>query len=251
MAGENGGKRRSGNSGMYTAVAVATVLLTVLMGVSIFFKVNEVTVEGNVRYTAEEIIEASGIELGDSIFLLRGSRTALKIRRELPYADEIQIRFKYPDKVIVQLTESVPLAAAEFEGAWWLMDKKARVLEKTDASGAADAITLQGMELDQVAVGRTLTLKETGTVKLRCLQDVLTALQDAGIYESVTTLDMTNISKIRFGYKKHTVVLGRDEKLDIKMAILLAFFEKCGDEGTGILDISSAEELKNVPPKDV
>ena len=61
-------KRRRGRfSGLYKVLSILLVAAAVVLACVVFFRVNSVEVEGNVRYTAEDIIEASGIQIGDNL----------------------------------------------------------------------------------------------------------------------------------------------------------------------------------------
>ena len=64
-------RRRRGSLG--PLLRVLSVLLTavaVVAALTLFFKVDQVVVSGNSRYSAEEIIEVSGVEQGDNLILM-------------------------------------------------------------------------------------------------------------------------------------------------------------------------------------
>ena len=44
------------------------VIVLILLAMSIFFTVTDIEVEGNARYTDEEIILASGLEKGENLY---------------------------------------------------------------------------------------------------------------------------------------------------------------------------------------
>ena len=64
---------------MQIFIAVFLILLTAAIGAGIFFKVTEIEVVGATEYTSKEIIDISGIELGDSLFLINASRAGAAI----------------------------------------------------------------------------------------------------------------------------------------------------------------------------
>ena len=73
-------KRRRGRfSGLYKVLSILLVAAAVVLACVVFFRVNSVEVEGNVRYTAEDIIEASGIQTGDNLIGLSRSRVSAAI----------------------------------------------------------------------------------------------------------------------------------------------------------------------------
>jgi hypothetical protein len=73
-------RRRRKRGGLYAPVAFLLMALAIIFGLSVFFRVSEVTVTGQVVYTADEIIAASGIELGGNLFFVDDSKAAISIR---------------------------------------------------------------------------------------------------------------------------------------------------------------------------
>ena len=57
-------RRRGRFGGLYKALSVLMITAAIIVACVVFFRVNAIQVEGNVRYTPEEIIDASGIEWG-------------------------------------------------------------------------------------------------------------------------------------------------------------------------------------------
>ena len=70
-------------------LSILLVVAAVIMACVVFFRVNTVEVTGNLRYTTEEIIEASGIQTGDNLIILSGSRVSAAIRARLPYVEAV------------------------------------------------------------------------------------------------------------------------------------------------------------------
>ncbi|MDE6591073.1 MAG: FtsQ-type POTRA domain-containing protein, partial [Oscillospiraceae bacterium] len=85
-------RRRGRFSGLYKALSVLIVAAAVVLACVVFFRVNSVEVTGNVRYTTEEIIEASGITTGDNLVALSRSRVSAAICTQLPYVENVSIR---------------------------------------------------------------------------------------------------------------------------------------------------------------
>ena len=78
-------KRRRGRfGGLYKVLSILLVAAAIITACVVFFRVNTIEVAGNVRYTAEEIIEASGVKMGDNLIAMSGSRVSAAIRTQLP-----------------------------------------------------------------------------------------------------------------------------------------------------------------------
>ncbi|NLB30007.1 MAG: FtsQ-type POTRA domain-containing protein, partial [Clostridiales bacterium] len=116
----NGGYRRG--AAIYTPVAAFLVLFIIIFGVSVFFRVTGIEVTGSARYTADEIIAASGVELGDNLFLLNSDAAARKITAAMPYISDFRIDRKIPGTAVLAVTESAPFAAVQSGGDYWKVD---------------------------------------------------------------------------------------------------------------------------------
>ena len=64
-------RRRRGNFGfLYKLLSVLVICGAVVTALTLFFRVDTIRVTGTERYTEDEVIGASGIQLGDNLFLL-------------------------------------------------------------------------------------------------------------------------------------------------------------------------------------
>ncbi|MGM9521736.1 MAG: cell division protein FtsQ/DivIB [Oscillospiraceae bacterium] len=249
MAAGGGRKRRKrgGGRALYVTLITALIIFAVITGMGVFFKISVINVTGVSMYDDEQVIEASGIEQGDSIFFIRESASAIKIKKALPYADEVRIVRSLPDTVTIEVTESYPLACVSSGGSWWIIDKNAKVLEETNTSGVSGLIVLKGVTPIMPSVGGTLALGEGQSVKLAYLKAVLSAILSSEMQDNVTWLDMTNISSIRFDYKNLEINVGKGEGLEDKFWLLEKFFEENGEDRSGTVDLSVENEAHYIP----
>ncbi len=108
---------------LWKLLTTAAVAAALVLGLTIFFKVQNVNVTGNEKYTAETIFAASGIEKGENLLTFGKSRAAGRILAELPYVSQVQIGIKLPNTVNIDIVElEVSYAVRASDGAWWLMD---------------------------------------------------------------------------------------------------------------------------------
>ena len=70
---------------------VAAVVLAIVLGMSIFFKVENVQVSGTKKYSAWEVSEASGIEMGSNLLTISRAQIGGSIISNLPYVDTVRV----------------------------------------------------------------------------------------------------------------------------------------------------------------
>ncbi|MCD7916978.1 MAG: FtsQ-type POTRA domain-containing protein, partial [Clostridiales bacterium] len=136
-------KRKNGGNlnGLYLAISVVLILAVILGGSIVFFKINTIQVEGNVHYTEEEIVSASGVNLGDNLLLTRDTTVVARLLTQLPYVSSVTLSHKLPDTLVITVAESDAQAAIyDGNGSWWLMDSSGKLLEllASDTGSAAE-----------------------------------------------------------------------------------------------------------------
>lgn len=241
---------------LHLATAVAVVLALVL-GMAIFFKVKAVRISGADKYTVWEIREASGIQDGDNLMTLNKAKIAAKIRTEKPYVDEVRISITLPDTVNIQVKErSVFYCVQATDETWWLMGADAKVIEKiTDAdtknhtkivgvriAGPKAGHTAVAEEIEQEETlpdGETVPVTVYGSEKLQAATAVLSELERNSILGVMTSLDVTDIHDIEMWRgDRFRVQVGDTTRLGEKILALKAYFQQYGEKTSVVLDIS-------------
>lgn len=199
---KRGRRRNRGRFGLlYKLLSTLLILAAILTGCVVFFRANEIVVTGQQRYTAEEIIIATGVEQGENLFRLDKAAIVRQVTTQLPYIDTISIHRKFPDTLLITVTESQPVAAVECDGSWWLMDARCKLLEQGDASLATGRAILLGLNPLSPAVGTSLAVDTEEEKKLSALKELLGALSERDLTGHITEfIDLTSESDIRFGY---------------------------------------------------
>ena len=128
---------------------------------SIFFKVGRIAISGTEKYTPEAVLEASGIQRGESLLGLSRNKKANNILSALPYVKEVQIGIKLPDTVNISIVElAVTYAVEDTEGRWWLMDSGCKLVEGVSQAEAQNHTQVVGLVIADPQVGSLITPME-------------------------------------------------------------------------------------------
>ncbi len=244
----NGQRRRRGRfGGLYKLLSFLIIFTAILIGCVAFFRVNEIKVIGNSRYSAQEIIAASGVEIGDNLFLVNRPQTANSIMKRLPYVEAATPVHVLPDTVELRITESTAVAAVEAEGSWWLMNAGGKLLEQGDRALSNGHPVVLGFAPEAPAVGVRMAAAIEEQSRLDGLKGLLTALDSRGMAENVTQfIDLTAANVIRFDYGEDlTVVVPMSGDFDRRVFSLqrvLETFRQRGERVTGTLDLTYGDE---------
>ena len=210
-------RRRGRFSGLYKVLSVLLVVAAVVLACVVFFRVNDLEVTGNVRYTAEEIIEASGIEIGDNLVALSRSRVSAAICTKLPYVENVNIKKVLPDGVVLKVSERVAAASVETAEGRWLISAQGKMLEKD--SGGIRAMVINGLTAVGPYPGGMIQVDEEEKLTLSYVEELLTQLESHSWLEQCTALDCTAVTSMMLDYGIYQVKLPRGGDYDYYLSL--------------------------------
>ena len=238
-------------------ITVTAVVLAIVMGLSVFFKVETITVTGADTYSAWAVREASGISEGDKLLTFSKIRAASQIMANLPYVKGVRIGIKLPDTVNIMIEEeSVVYAIKSSDGQWWMMDSDGRVVEQANNAKAATATQVLGVTLEAPTVnekgvatemtpsetnelGELIPVTTTGAQRLTAALQILKALENNDIVGEAASVDVTSTEDIILWYgTRYQVNLGDTSRLDYKVDCMNDAILQMSDYQSGVLDIS-------------
>ena len=238
--------------------SIVAVVLAVLFGISIFFKVDKVTVAGTEKYSQWEVYEASGIQEGENLLTLSRSRYCSNIRTALPYVESVRIGIKLPGTVKIEITElDVVYAVEEDTGSWWLLRADGGVVEQITAAETAQYTKITGVQITGAAVGQqaraaTPEAQETlpdGTPapvvqdtarQLEIAVSILQSLETNSLIGDMASIDVTETDNIVLWYgERFQIELGDSTQLSKKLSLVHTAIEsQMKTYDSGVLDVS-------------
>ena len=236
---------------------VVAVVLAMVMGLSVFFKVENITVSGAEVYSEWAVKEASGLVGGENLLTFSHARSAALIKANLPYVDTVRFGIKLPDTVNIIIEEDdVVYAIKDQDQAWWLINSDGRVVEMGNSSKASNHTQVLGVMIqdpvpDETAVpvefttsetdasGEMIPITVTNAQRLTAALQILKALEANDIVGSAASVDVTRTEDIILWYgSRYQVNLGNSARLDYKIACMNDAILQMSDYQSGILDIS-------------
>ena len=229
-------RRRRSRRGRVIQVIVAAIIL--VFGFSIFFRVGQIEITGESRYTHDEIIAAAQLEHGRQLFLLDLEEIERGIWTSLPHAGEVEVRRRFPNRVEIVVEDTSAIAAIAVEQSYLIIDQHAKVLARgADRSGLIVLTGLYGPFLSQV--GETLTLGEQDRGKVAYLQELLPLLRGNGLTERVQSIDMNRVENPQMYYGgRLTIQLGSSRALDHNMQMLVGILHELEEFEQGMIDLN-------------
>ena len=240
---------------------VAAVVVAILLGLTIFFKVvspleGGVKVSGTVKYDPYDIVMASGISEKDNLITLNKNRISARILAEFPYIATVQIEKQLPDTVVIQITElEVVYAVQDQDSNWWLMSAGGKLVESCSEAIAKSHTKITGFllaspEAGQQAVayeppqepdaeGNTVPVTVYARERLEATLAILQNLEREGFVGTMASVDVSNIMDIRMWYgNRFEMLVGDAQNLPKKINALSQALDLKEDYETGVLDAS-------------
>lgn len=238
-------------------LTVLAVVLALVMGLSVFFKVKAVTVSGADVYSAWTIREASGISEGDNLLTFSRARASGQILAKLPYVKSARIGIKLPDTVNIEIEEeNVVYSIQADDGVWWLITSGGKVVEQTSAGNAENYTQILGVIIappqpgeiarakEEIPAstdesGETIPLSVTDVQRLSAALEILVELENNDIVGQAASVDVTRLDDIILWYgTQYQANLGGTNDMAYKIATMNDTILQLSDYQTGILDLS-------------
>lgn len=239
---------------LYLATVIA-VVLAVLFGMSIFFKVATVTVAGNEKYSAWDIRQASGIQDGENLLSISEPKLSSNIRSKLPYIDKVRVGIKLPDTVKIEVVElDVVYAVEATDGSWWLMRSDGALVEKTNDADAGQHTKILGVRITEPEVGKqavaaqpqqtgedgeTVPVAVLASEQLQTAVSIAQFLEGSGVIGEAASINVEDMGNLELWYgERYQVTLGDTMEMGYKIRSMKSVIDQMGDYQSGILDVS-------------
>lgn len=217
-------------------VAVTVVLLLML----VFFRVDRFEVTGAVRYTTEEVADASGVTVGDVLMGVSKTRAASRILTKLPYVEQVVVTKLLPGTIRFEVVEDTAAAVVTSEfGAGWLINDSGKLLERMDevTETAYPVITGTALLLPTAGSEADYDDAEKGKMAMK----VLSSLEVLGLTGYVQEICVEDLENVTVTYQERLEVqLGDGSDLDYKLQYMTQAAAQLGTADRGVLDLSFA-----------
>lgn len=235
---------------LLTVVAVA---VAVMVGVSVFFKVDTVCVTGASKYTPQTVVEASKIEAGDSLLFFGRSEAAKNIKSQLPYVGTVRFEVELPGTVNIIIEEkTVTYAIEDTEGTWWRVTSDGVVVEKIKKN-ASKGTTVTGVTLETPKVGELAVAAEvagseepitaTQAERLELAIEIFVQLELVGLFEDVTDINVSDLYTLQLSCgEDYLIELGDQKDLDTKILLIKSIFAEPDVPSSGAFELVLEDE---------
>lgn len=190
------GKFRRALHALGRAVLLLLLTAAAIVMMTIFFKVNTISVEGAEKYSAEEITNALDISKGDNLYLWNKMKVQEHLLEKLPYLDSVRIRRHLPDALVLTVTECRAAAAVKAEdGSYYYISSTGKILEQSTSDGGLAVVT--GLEGAQMQTGEEIAPQTDAAVS--AYLEIMQALSEQQMADDLQFINLQELTDVRIG----------------------------------------------------
>ena len=195
-------------------------------------------------YTEDEIVSALNIEKNSNLFAFSTAEKTKELQAQFPYLDKVEVTVQMPATVVVRLTPATERFTCMYSGGWMVLSAALRIL-RLEVSQPEGMILLNAKLPDNFnpAIGQQVipetynsllahtessaesdSIDATPESAQPTVTDIVTQLwqllQDDGLLDGLTALDISDTSQLSFTYQGRVdVLLGNSSSLDYKLRL--------------------------------
>lgn len=193
-------RRRKGRfSFLLKLLCFVLIIAAVIGAVTLFFKAEVIAVEGNRKYTEQEVIEAAGLHLGDNLYLMNKYDHAQAIFRNLPYVESASINRKLPDTLVIEVKECAAAVSVPAADGAWLVSLNGKILERTSALPES-CVQVTGCVLAEPEISGEAVFEGDNDYKMTALRSLLRSAEEKRMRDKIETVDLGDDTCLQFTY---------------------------------------------------
>ncbi len=216
--------RRKVRDGLISVGLIVAVLVVMLVVVyRLLFVISDIRVEGNLSYTTEELLAASGVMEGDNLYSFSSKDVGEIISLRCPNVSYVDVERTPPGTIEFIVEEEKGVFYAGFYGEYRLMSKSLRVLDSVSLEDAKrkECVKLILPDIYRATAGKCLefsAVKDDGYI-----YDTCDNLLESDLMERAGSLDLSDRFNIVLTVDgKYRIKLGDSKSMDVKLRIASA-----------------------------
>lgn len=205
----------------------------VALSLTVLFPISNLQFTGSEIYSAEQIADVSGIDIGDNLFNISKRDTLNKLKAKLPYIESVEFERTLPDTLKVTVTDAQKYACYQVDNMFYTVSKSGWVLEESaEQSENVFLVIANGVKCK---VGSQLEIEAEDT------QSQIDALVGYLLAQelNINYVDVTDNVNLKVGVEgRFDVEFGTENSLENKIRHLSSMIENIEDTKSGKINLS-------------
>ena len=201
----------------YGVIALVVLGALIALSLTILFPINEIDVTGSGHYPNEQVIAASGLEMGKNIIVCKVDQVSDTLSKALPYIDHAEVKRSISGRITITVTETTGKYAVLYGEQCVILNETGKILEIASGEEAVKYAVVLKATVEKPVPGTTAVFGDG--VSLEKLLMLGNSLAAASI-DKITSIDLTNMSDVIVTYDARLKLqLGTLSGLNRKLAL--------------------------------
>lgn len=204
----------------YILLFIFFAIVFIVLANTVLFKCASFEVEGAARYSAEEIIGASGIKKGDNLLHINAQNAQSAVESTLAYIDSAEVKKRFPTKIRISVVEAEKWFLVEGDDGSAVVSRGGKIIDnKSDSS----LVKVKGYEAGTLEVGTRLSSEVEGK---NGIPEAILEAADKAELNGITEIDLTDRFAITVNYQNRIVLeLGNITDVEKKLNVAAGVIE--------------------------
>lgn len=212
---------------------VLSLITGVILCLTVLFPINKINISGSKVYNKSELSSAFEDLLGDNIFTVSEKSTLEKLKKQLPFIEEINFKRTLPDTLEIDVKDAKEFSCYEFKGKFYTVSQSGWVLASYDEQ--PENVFKIISNLAKCKVGTLLELKSQDDFE--ALSEIIGSLQTNKL--DIDYVDITDSVNLRVGIEnRFDVDFGTSNFLEEKTRHLKSMVDNIPNDKTGKINLS-------------
>lgn len=236
-------QRKVRNIIVSSSILAVVLIVGIVLSLTVLFKCENIEVNGLTKYTKEQLIELSGLSIGENLFLSDKKSAVSRIEACFPYIEDVNISIKIPSTMAIDVTEANPAYYLKSGDKYIIVSNKGRILDHTqDVLSNIPVIT--GCKLSNDNIGQYADAEDQKVMPV--LNEIASSISKNNI-TGIKEINISNMANIKLNYEDRiTIIIGLPEDLDYKLkTAMIIINQKLSVNDRGELDVSNCNGEKS------
>ena len=234
---------------------IITVFLIVVLLLSPLCAIRKVETSSMEHYTQEElavyleeVINRNGflvvsdqttLHQSANIFSMRLTKIEDRMLFELPYLESVEVRYAFPNKVKIDVTERKASFLLEQYGIYLLVDTHGVVLETFTQEDCPDMPVVKGIEFETFKIGDSISKKQNAHIDTAI--GLCNMMHQLSMGSYVDIIDVSDYNDIKlYCAPSLTILFGNGNNVGMRLTELKGILDSnLNGESNGVLDMRS------------
>lgn len=208
-------KRRKKNRSLYfLMILILMIFAFVVLSLTVFFKIEKISVLGSAPYSQEEIIAASGVKSGDNIIRLDTKKVEQNVLDKLVNVESVKVSRGFPAELRIEVTQCVPAANIECGGKYFVISKQRKIIEENLSAPKENLPVIYGFDASNPEMNKPANSNDIE--KAQIVDEIMTTIGNLQ-FEKINKIDVTDRLAITLIYDNRiNIRLGSRADLEYK-----------------------------------